>query len=139
MTRVRAVLAAHDMAAERRRAAALDRRHHLQLAEAHMAGIGFTPRGPVVAEDVAHKATVEGNVRVAARVVLTTRDVATEGCSPAVLDGRHHLQLVEAHMAAVGITPSGTVIAKDVRDLQSRSGHDRGDLCRRLGLSFPSA
>src|ERR1700726_1680715 len=31
--RVQAVLAAHDMAAESRRAAALDRRHHLQLAE----------------------------------------------------------------------------------------------------------
>ena len=41
-----------DMAAERRRAAVLDRRHHLQLAEAHMAGIGFAPRRPVVAEDI---------------------------------------------------------------------------------------
>src|SRR4249920_2453621 len=30
--RVRAVLAAHNMAAESRRAAALDRRHHLELA-----------------------------------------------------------------------------------------------------------
>ena len=34
----RLVLAARDMAAERRRAAALDRAHHLQLVEAHMAG-----------------------------------------------------------------------------------------------------
>src|ERR1019366_8292434 len=40
------------VAVESRRAAALDRRHHLQLAEAHMASIGFTPSGPVVAEDV---------------------------------------------------------------------------------------
>src|ERR1700736_3072735 len=40
---VRALLAARDMAAECRRAAALDRRHHLQLAEAHMAGIGSPP------------------------------------------------------------------------------------------------
>ena len=47
-----AVLAAHNMAAESRRAAALDRRHHLQLAKADVAGIGFTPSGPVVAEDV---------------------------------------------------------------------------------------
>ena len=50
--RVQAVLAAHDMAAERRRAATLDRRHHLQLAEADVTCIGFTPGGPVVAEDI---------------------------------------------------------------------------------------
>ena len=50
--RARAVLAAHDMAAEGHRAAALDRRHHLQLAEAHMAGIGFTPSRSMVAENV---------------------------------------------------------------------------------------
>ena len=49
---VRALLAARDMTAERRRAAALDRRHHLQLAEADMAGIGPAPRRAVAAEDV---------------------------------------------------------------------------------------
>ena len=48
----RRVLAARDMAAERRRAAALDRRHDLQLAEAHMTGVGFTPRRSMVAEDI---------------------------------------------------------------------------------------
>ena len=47
-----AVLAARDMTAERCRAAVLDRRHHLQLAEADMAGIGPTPRRAVAAEDV---------------------------------------------------------------------------------------
>ena len=52
MRGVRAVLAARDMSAERRRAAALDRRHHLQLAEAHMAGIGLAPCRAVAAEDV---------------------------------------------------------------------------------------
>src|SRR6266478_8594464 len=40
------------MAAESRRAAALDRRHHLELAEAHMAGIGLTPRRTMAAEDI---------------------------------------------------------------------------------------
>src|SRR5437879_13397933 len=40
------------MAAERRGAAALDRRHHLQLIEADVTGMGRTPRRPVVAEDV---------------------------------------------------------------------------------------
>src|SRR5216683_2272735 len=43
--------AAPDMAAERRRAAALNRRHDLHLAEADMAGIGLAPRCPMVAED----------------------------------------------------------------------------------------
>ena len=47
-----ALLAARDMAAERRRAAVLDRRHHLELAEAHMAGIGPAPCRSVAAEDV---------------------------------------------------------------------------------------
>jgi hypothetical protein len=50
--RVSAVLAARDMAAERRRPTALDRRHHLELAEAHMAGVGVTPRQSEVAEDI---------------------------------------------------------------------------------------
>jgi hypothetical protein len=49
---VRAVLAARDMPAESRRAAARNRAHHLQLAEAHMAGIGFTPSRSMAAEDV---------------------------------------------------------------------------------------
>ena len=53
-TQVCAGLAAFDMAAQRRRSAALDRRHDLQLAEVHMAGMGRTPRRSVVAEDVCH-------------------------------------------------------------------------------------
>src|ERR1700730_9791192 len=48
--RVGAALAARHMAAERRRAAALDGRHHLHLVEADVSGIGFAPRRPVVAE-----------------------------------------------------------------------------------------
>src|SRR6266478_39474 len=46
------VLAAPDMAAERRRTAALDRTHDLHLAEADMAGIGLAPRRSMVAEDI---------------------------------------------------------------------------------------
>src|SRR6266481_9151582 len=48
-----AVLAARDMAAECRRAAGLDRRHDLQLVEAHMAGIGLPPCRPMVADEAA--------------------------------------------------------------------------------------
>jgi hypothetical protein len=51
---VRAVLAAFDMTAQRRRSAALDCRHDLELAKAHMAGMGRKPNRPAVAEDVRH-------------------------------------------------------------------------------------
>src|SRR5712692_5058568 len=52
------VLAARDMAAERCRAAVLDRRHHPErlskgeLAEADMAGVGLAPRPAMAAEDI---------------------------------------------------------------------------------------
>jgi len=49
---VRALLAARDMPAERRRAAALDRCHHPQLVAAHVTGIGLPPSRSVVAEDI---------------------------------------------------------------------------------------
>ena len=73
---------------------------------------------------------------MAARRVLAARDVAAERGSAAALDRAHHLQLIEAHMAAVGLAPSRTVVAEDVRDLQSRSSHNRRLLRRRpLGVS----
>ena len=40
------------MPAQRRGAAALDRRHHLELFEAHMAGIGSPPCRTMRAEDI---------------------------------------------------------------------------------------
>jgi hypothetical protein len=46
------VLAARDMPAKRCRAAVLDRRHHLELAEADMAGIGLAPCLAMAAEDI---------------------------------------------------------------------------------------
>src|SRR5215469_17007139 len=46
------VLAARDVPAERCRAAVLDRRHHLELAEADMAGVGLAPRLAMAAEDI---------------------------------------------------------------------------------------
>ena len=49
---VSAVLAARNMAAERRCATALDRTHDFELAEAHMAGVALTPRRSEVAEDI---------------------------------------------------------------------------------------
>src|SRR5271156_6714263 len=49
---VAAILAALDMAAKDRRAALLDRRHHLELTEAHMPGIGSPPGGAGGMKDV---------------------------------------------------------------------------------------
>ncbi len=46
------LLAAHDVAAERRGAAALDGRHHLELAEADVTGVGATPSRTEGAEDI---------------------------------------------------------------------------------------
>src|SRR5215472_12751097 len=63
--------------------------------------------------------------RMAARRVLAARDISAERCRATALDRTHHLQLVEAHMPAVGLTPSRTVIAENVRDLQSWSSHGR--------------
>jgi hypothetical protein len=47
-----AILTARNVSAERRRAAVLDRRHHLELAETHVAGIGAAPGSAVGAEDI---------------------------------------------------------------------------------------
>jgi hypothetical protein len=47
-----AVLAARDVPAQHRRAAALDRCHDLELPKTHVAGIGLPPCRPVVAEDI---------------------------------------------------------------------------------------
>ena len=64
-------------------------------------------------------AGVVGDGGVRAGVVLAARNVPAERRRAAALDGTHHLQLVEAHVPAVGLTPGGTVVAEDIRDLQS--------------------
>src|SRR3984957_9946229 len=63
---------------------------------------------------------------MAARRVLRARGVADgRRRRTAPLDRTHHLQLAEAHMPAVGLTPGRTVVAENVRDLQSWSSHGR--------------
>ena len=52
--RMRAGLATLDMAAERRRAADLDRRHDAALREAQMVRVGGAPSSAVAAENIRH-------------------------------------------------------------------------------------
>ena len=40
-------------------------------------------------------------------------------------------------MTCIGFTPSGPVVAEDIRDLQGGASHDRRGLCRRLVLRCP--
>src|SRR5258708_23182421 len=70
-------------------------------------------------------AGVVGDLGMAARRVLAARDVAAERRRTTALDRTHHLRLIEAHMPAVGFTPGRTVVAENVRDLQSWSSHGR--------------
>ena len=78
----------------------------------------------------AHKTTVIGNDGLSAGLVLATRNVAAERRRAAALDRRHYLQLIEAHVPAVGLTPSGTVVAENIRDLQTWLRHVGGASAR---------
>src|ERR1700721_3741487 len=72
--------------------------------------------------------------RMAAGLILAARHMPAERSRATALDRTHHLQLVKAHMAAVGGAPSATVVGEEVRDLQSWSNHNR----RRYGASGSS-
>src|SRR5436189_6335672 len=71
---------------------------------------------------VAIAATIVTDDGVSTRTVLATRDMTSECCRAAALDRTHHLHLVEADMPRVSQTPSGAVVAEDIRDLQRRPG-----------------
>src|SRR5215467_13813489 len=66
--------------------------------------------------------------------VLAARDMAAESRRAAVLDRRHHLELAEADMAGIGLTPCRSMAAEDIRDLQSRARHPRRALAGRPDL-----
>src|SRR5215469_3183891 len=76
---VAAVLATLDMSAECSRAAVLDRRHHLELTEAHMPGIGSAPVRSMAIKDVcdlqpraAHRRPASPRVAASPRSVVPT-------------------------------------------------------------------
>jgi hypothetical protein len=97
------------------------RKHEVEIA--HSQKVSLTLRQPfprcrtLTLWTMPVAAGIVGNERVAAGLVLAARDMAAERRRAAALDGAHHLQLVEADVTAVGFTPSGTVVAEDVRDL----------------------
>ena len=51
----------------------------------------------------AHKAGVVGDLDMLA--LLAAQDVPAQRCGATALDRRHHLQLLEADMAGIGLTP----------------------------------
>ena len=62
--------------------------------------------------------------------VLTARHMPAERRRAASLDGTHHLQLVEADAAGIGVAPRRPVVAEDIRNLQRWTGHRCGRLRR---------
>src|SRR5262245_53768799 len=68
-----------------------------------------------------------------ARVIVAARDMSAERRRAAALDGRHCLHLAKADVTRISKTPSGAMIAEDVRDLQSWTCHRRR-LLRRRGI-----
>src|SRR5260370_16192447 len=94
------------------------------------AGIAAPRQLPIT--NRAHKAAVVGDLGVQA--VLAAHDMPAESCRAAVLDRRYHLQLAEADVTIISFTPSGPVVAEDIRDLQGGASHDRRPLCRPPGL-----
>src|SRR5713226_750665 len=70
-------------------------------------------------------AGVVRDLGIAASRVLAACDMAAERRGATALERTHHLQLLEAHMPAVGLAPGRTVVAENVRDLQSWSSHGR--------------
>ena len=105
------------------------REHHVEIG--HLQQLGLPRLQPLAGlaaltlRAVPVAATAVSDRRVPARRVLTTRNVATEGCRAAALDRAHHLQLGMTEAALVGMTPSRTVVAEDARDHQCRTGHVR--------------
>ena len=79
----------------------------------------------------AHKTGVVGDLNV--RALLAAEDMPAHRCRAAVLDRRHYLELIEAHMAGIGRAPCRTMAAEDIRNLERRTRHARRASGRRHG------
>src|ERR1700751_5004893 len=77
---VATILATLDVSAERGRAALLDRRHDLELTQAHMSGIGSAPVGSMAMKDVGALQPRAAHGRPAAcRVAVSPRSMGRDG------------------------------------------------------------
>ena len=56
------------------------------------------------------------------RAVLTAQHMATQFGTATTFDGGHDLELAQAQMTDLCLTPCGTLSEEDIRDLQ-RAGH----------------
>jgi hypothetical protein len=107
----------------------LGRQGEDQVEVADRQQIGLAGGEPVLRR----RALALGTMAVAARVVgdpavaaiLAVLDMTAEGCRAAAFDGRHHLELAEAHMPGIGSAPGGRMVMEDVCDLQLRAAHRR--------------
>ena len=72
----------------------------------------------------AHKTAVVFDDRV--RTAFAPRHMPAKRNCAAALDRAHDLHLVEADMAGVGAPPRRAMVAENVRNLQSGTGHGRG-------------
>jgi hypothetical protein len=87
-------------------------------------GEPFARRRPLTLRTMTIPAAIEGDDRL--RATFATRDVPTERCGATALDGGHHLELAEADMTRIGLTPCWAMIAEDIRNLQSWANHAAG-------------
>jgi hypothetical protein len=55
---------------------------------------------------------------------LAAQQVSTQRRTAALFDGRHHLELAQAQVAALGLAPGGSELAEDVGNLQGCPPHD---------------
>ena len=106
-------------------------RHRQQLGLA--LGEPFLGRRALALGAVAVAAGVVGDERV--RALLAARDMPAESGRAAVLDGRHDLQLAEAHMTGIGSAPCRPMGAEDIRDLERADAAGSPRLRRRRHLA----
>src|SRR6516225_1372557 len=91
--------------------------------------IGLARREPILCR----RALTFWTMAIAARVIsdaavaaiLAALDMAAERGRAALLDRRHDLELIQAHMPDMGSAPARSMAMKDVCDLQPRATHGR--------------
>src|ERR1700751_497091 len=108
------------------------REDHVEIADREQVGLaGGKPilrRPALTLWAMAIAARVVGDAVVAP--TPATFDMSAECRRAALLDRRHDLELIEAHMPGIGSAPGGPMAMKDVCDLQPRTAHGRPAMCR---------